>query len=201
MAHPSHGAPYHAVQFYGAEEGLFSTASGFLAEGLVAGEPAMIIASAAHCEGLLQQLSARLIHVEDARRNGALLVLDAHEMLARFMVDGLPDPERFDTSIARFIDQLMPGRPDQVMPEQPRSALRAYGGMVDILWQQGHTAAAIRLEVLWNKLATRFGLALLCGYAMGGFCKEVAQLQDICSHHTHIFGPERASPFHKPVTH
>jgi len=193
MAHPSHGAPYHAVQFYATDEGLFSTASAFLAEGLVAGEPAMIIASAAHCEGLLQQLSARLIHVERARRNGALLVLDANEMLARFMVDGVPDPERFDTSIARFIAQVMPGR--------PHSALRAYGGMVDILWQQGQTAAAIRLEVLWNKLAARFGLALLCGYAMGGFCKEVAQLQDICSHHTHIFGPERASPFNKPVTH
>ena len=193
MAPPSHGTPYHAVQFYATDEGLFSTAAAFLAEGLVAGQPAMIIASAAHCEGLLQQLSARLIHVEHARRNGALLVLDASEMLARFMVDGLPDPERFDTSIARFIDQIMPGR--------QRSVLRAYGGMVDILWQQGHTAAAIRLEVLWNKLATRFGLALLCGYAMGGFCKDVAQLQDICSHHTHIFGPERASPFHKPVTH
>ena len=72
--------------------------------------------------------------------------------------------------------------------------------MVDILWQQGHTDAAIRLEVLWNKLATRFGLALLCGYAMGSACKP-AQLHDICSHHTHIFGPERASPFHKPVSH
>ena len=192
MAHPSHGGPYHAVQFYATDDGLFSSASAFLAEGLVAGEPAMIIASASHCAGLLQHLSARFIHVEHARRNGALLVLDADEMLARFMVGGLPDPERFDTNITRFIDQVMPGR--------PASGLRAYGGMVDILWQQGHTDAAIRLEVLWNKLATRFGLALLCGYAMGSACKP-ARLHDICSHHTHIFGPERASPFHKPVSH
>ena len=193
MALPGHGGPYHAVQFYATDEGLYSTASAFLAEGLVAGEPAIIIASAVHREGLLGQLSARFIHVEHARRNGALLVLDADEMLERFMVDGLPDPERFDTTIGRFIDQVLQGR--------PRSVLRAYGGMVDILSQQGHTDAAIRLEVLWNKLAARFGLALLCGYAMGNLCKQFAQLQDICSHHTHIFGPERASPFHKPVTH
>ena len=129
MALPSHGGPYHAVQFYATDEGGYSTASAFLAEGLVAGEPAMIIASAAHREGLLGQLSARFIHVEHARRNGALLVLDADEMLERFMVDGLPDPERFDTTIGRFIDQVLQGR--------PRSVLRAYGGMVDILVATG----------------------------------------------------------------
>ena len=107
--------------------------------------------------GLLQHLSARFIHVEHARRNGALLVLDADEMLARFMVGGLPDPERFDTNITRFIDQVMPGR--------PASGLRAYGGMVDILWQQGHTDAAIRLEVSVEQAgdAVRAGAALrLC---------------------------------------
>jgi hypothetical protein len=73
--------------------------------------------------------------------------------------------------------------------------------MVDILWQQGQTDAAIRLEILWSSFATRFRLALLCGYAMGTFFQHVAQLQDICSRHTHIFGPEHSSPFLKPVTH
>jgi hypothetical protein len=31
--------------------------------------------------------------------------------------------------------------------------IRAYGEMVDVLWQAGQTAAAIRLEMLWNQLA------------------------------------------------
>jgi hypothetical protein len=184
---------YHAVQFYGSDDRLYSTVSAFLAEGLIVGEPAMIIASAAQRGGMLGQLNARMIHVDHARRTGDLLVLDADEMLALFMVDGMPDPDLFETNIGRFIDQVLQGRPG--------STLRAYGGMVDILWKQGHSDAAIRLEILWNGLATRFGLALLCGYAMGHFYKQVPQLQDVCSHHTHVFGPEHTSPFHKPVTH
>jgi hypothetical protein len=193
MARPTPGDQYHAVQFYGTDDRLFSTVSAFLAEGLIVGEPALIIASAAHREGMLEHLNARLIHVDHARRSGDLLVLDADEMLALFMIDGVPDPELFDTNIGRFIDQVLQGRPGSI--------LRAYGGMVDILWKQGQRDAAIRLEILWNTLATRFGLALLCGYAMGNFFKQLPQLQEICTHHTHIFGPEHASPFNKPVTH
>jgi MEDS: MEthanogen/methylotroph, DcmR Sensory domain len=193
MAHPTTGGQYHAVQFYGTEERLFSTAAAFLAEGLIAGEPAMIIASATHRDGMLGQLDARHIHVEQARRRGDLLVLDAEEMLALFMVDGFPDPHLFDLTIGRYVAQVLEARPGAV--------LRAYGGMVNILWQQGQTDAAIRLEILWSAFATRVHLALLCGYAMGTFFKHVAQLQDICSRHTHIFGPEHSSPFLKPVTH
>jgi hypothetical protein len=181
------------VQFYGNEDRLFSTAAGFLAEGLISGEPAIIIATPAHRAGILNQLTARLIHVEQARRNGDLLVLDAQEMLDLFMHDGAPDADAFEANIGRFVDQTLQGRPGSV--------LRAYGEMVDVLWKQGLPEAAVRLELLWNQLAGRFGFALLCGYAMGNFFKQTAQLQEVCSHHTHIFGPEHARPFNKPLTH
>lgn len=184
---------YHAVQFYGSEDRLFSTVSAFLAEGLIIGEPAMIIAPAAHRDGMLGQLSARLIHVDQARKNGDLLIIDADDMLALFMVDGRPDPELFEKHVGGFVEQTLEGRQGSI--------LRAYGGMVDVLWKQGRIDAATRLEVLWNQLAAKFELALLCGYAMGNFFKQVPQLHDICSHHTHIFGPENVRPFNKPRTH
>ena len=41
--------------------------------------------------------------------------------------------------------------------------------MVDLLWKQGKTEAAIRLEVLWNNLADSHVFSLLCGYAIGNF--------------------------------
>ena len=135
------------------------------------GQPAMIIASAAHREGILEHLNARLIHVDQARRSGDLLVLDADETLALFMVDGVPVPELFDTNIGRFIEQVLQGRPRLDSPG---------------LWRDGRHLvdtrrrdAAIRLEILWNALATRFGLALLCGYAMGNFFKQVPRLREI----------------------
>ena len=184
---------YHAVQFYGSEDRLFSTVSGFLAEGLIIDEPAMIIATPAHRDGMLAQLSARLIHVAQARRNGDLVLLDADDTLGLFMVDGRPDAALFDAKVGRFVQQALQGRPGSI--------LRAYGGMVDVLWKRGQPEAAIRLEILWNRLATRFGIALMCGYSMGHFCEQIPQLHDICSHHTHVFGPEHIRPFNKPRTH
>ena len=104
-----------------------------------------------------------------------------------------PIQSLFDTNVGRFVDQVMQGRSGAV--------LRAYGGMVDILSKRGQMQAAVQLETLWNALAVRFNLALLCGYAMDNFVKQVPQLQDICNHHTHVFGPEHAQAFNKPLTH
>jgi hypothetical protein len=44
--------------------------------------------------------------------------------------------------------------------------------MVDLLWRGGQAEAAIRLEVLWNELASTRTFSLLCGYAIGNFYKQ-----------------------------
>ena len=61
--------------------------------------------------------------------------------------------------------------------------------MVDVLWQDGLTAAAIRLEMLWNQLAMTHDFSLLCGYAMGSFYKD-AGMRDICAQHSHVIAAE-----------
>jgi hypothetical protein len=38
-------ARHHAVQFYGTEQSLFTTVGGFLSEGLVTGQPGLVIAT------------------------------------------------------------------------------------------------------------------------------------------------------------
>src|SRR5688500_5095378 len=102
---------------------------------------------------------------------------DTEAILARFMVDGIPDPARFRDAITPLIERACRDRKDCV--------IRAYGEMVDVLWKAGHTVAAVRLETLWNQLAQSHAFALLCGYSMGSFYKDTAQT-DICSHHTHV---------------
>ena len=47
------------------------------------------------------------------------------------------------------------------------------------------SAAAIKLEMLWNHLANTHDFSLLCGYAMGNFYKD-ATIDDVCRHHTHV---------------
>jgi hypothetical protein len=174
-------AHHHAVQFYGTESSLFTTVAGFLSEGLIAGQPALVIATEPHRAGVLEQLSARLIDVEQALRVGDLAVLDAREVLDRFMVNDRPEPAVFAREVGALIERQLRGR--------TRTVVRAYGEMVDVLWKDGNSDAAITLEILWNKLAATYGFALLCGYSMGNFYKQVEQFHEVCRQHTQVVAP------------
>jgi MEDS: MEthanogen/methylotroph, DcmR Sensory domain len=170
---------HHAVQFYENDSSLFATVAGFLSQGLVEGHPAILLATAEHTAAILDHLSSRMIDVAKARALGELIVLDAHQTLAMFMVGDKPDPVRFESSIGRVIGSLLQGRSE-------RTLVRAYGEMVDVLWKDGREDAAIQLELLWNSLAGRYGFALLCGYAMGNFFKQTDRFEEVCRQHTHI---------------
>jgi hypothetical protein len=173
---------HHAVQFYGNDDSLFTTVGSFLSEGLVSGHPAIVIATPGHATSISQQLASRLIDVDAAIQSGELVVLDADEALATFMVDGMPHPGRFEYHVGGIIKRTLNGRTTTIV--------RAYGEMVDVLWKQGSEDAAIRLEILWNKLATTYGFALLCGYSMGNFYKQADRFQEVCRHHTHVLNTE-----------
>src|SRR5687767_6777768 len=81
----------HSVQFYADDASLFTTVATFLAEGLAAGQPAVVIATAGHRASIIAYLSDRLIDCDRAIKEGALVMLDAHETLDTFMIGGQPD--------------------------------------------------------------------------------------------------------------
>jgi hypothetical protein len=170
------GGHFHAVRFYEDDNSLCRIVSGFIAEGIVLGQPALIIATRPHIDSIIQNLANASIDVEDLKKKGDLLLLDARQTLATFMVDGQPDPDFFRASATSALEQLARGR---------TKTIRAYGEMVDVLWKDGMNAAAIRLEMLWNRLANTHDFSLLCGYAMGNFYKD-ASIDDVCKHHTHV---------------
>jgi hypothetical protein len=181
-SHAALGGHEHIVQFYGSDRSLVNTVAAFLAEGLVAAQPAIVIATAAHCSGIVEELGARLVDVPRAIRQGDLIMLDAEATLDLFMVSSGPDPELFEENIGRLIEQASNGR---------RTIVRAYGEMVDVLWKQGRTEAAIKLEILWNRLAQKYHFTLLCGYAMGSFYKQTAKLEEVIAQHTRVVGHGR----------
>lgn len=172
----------HAVQFYGNESNLYATVATYLGEGFIQGQPAIVIATAPHTRGILRELAIRKIDVDGALRVGDLILLDAEETLARFMLNGVPDSLLFARHAGGVVEQALGGR--------TRTPLRAYGEMVDLLWREGRADAAIRLEILWNELATTRPFSLLCGYSMGNFYKQTRQFQEICAQHTHVFGAD-----------
>jgi hypothetical protein len=168
---------FHAVRFYDSRESLCRMVAEFLGEGFVSAQPALIIATPEHRAGILGELRTRHFDVDRMQAAGDLLVLDADTVLASFMVDGTADPDLFQAAAASALDTLRRGRPD--------FTIRAYGEMVDVLWKTGEEVAAIRLEMLWNKLAKTHDFELLCGYAMGSFYKD-AGLEAIHHQHSHV---------------
>ena len=167
---------FHAVRFYEDSNSLCRIVSGFIAEGLARDQPALIVATRPHIDGIEHNLRAAAIDLETLKKKGDLLLLDAHQTLATFMVSGLPDPDFFRAAATSALARVARGR---------KKTIRAYGEMVDVLWKDGRTAAAIKLEILWNRLANTHDFSLLCGYAMGNFYKD-ASIDDVCQHHTHM---------------
>jgi hypothetical protein len=167
----------HAVRFYESRESLAKIVGAFLGEGFIAGLPAIVIATPQHREAIRAVLAGHYFDLSRLEAAQDLIMVDAAEALSRFMHDGMPDAIRFRDSMIPVIEQACRGREDCV--------IRAYGEMVDVLWQAGQTAAAIRLEMLWNQLAQTHSFALLCGYSMGHFYKDVSQ-QEVLRQHTHL---------------
>jgi MEDS: MEthanogen/methylotroph, DcmR Sensory domain len=186
MSAPVHDH-HHAVQFYGDDRHLFTTVAGFLGQGFVDAHPAIVIATPDHATAILECLQGRMIDVERAQSVGDLVVLDADETLALFMEGDHPSAARFEESVGELIREILSQRSD-------RTLIRAYGEMVDVLWKQGRPEAAVRLEMLWNKLANQHGFALLCGYSMGNFFEETALFEEVCRQHTHVMPPEPSRP-------
>jgi MEDS: MEthanogen/methylotroph, DcmR Sensory domain len=181
--HTSH----HAVQFYSTDQSLFTTVAEFLSDGLTLDQPAIVIATPSHRDGIEEYLSKRLIDCALARRTGDLVMLDAEETLGQFMIGEEPDDELFEQNVGTLVKQTLTVR--------GRTVVRAYGEMVDVLWKRGKTEAAIKLEILWNKLVVKHRFALLCGYAMGHFYKKTWQLERVCHYHTRAITPDNVLQF------
>ena len=168
---------FHAVRFYEDDSSLFRIVSKFIVEGLGTNQPALVIATAPHIEGITRNLRNAGIDVDALQRKGDLLFVDARDMLNEFMVNGQPDAQLFKASASAAIQQ--------VCGDRQRCTIRAYGEMVDLLWKDGLNDAAIKLEMLWNRLANTRDFSLLCGYSMGSFYKD-ASIEDITRQHTHV---------------
>jgi len=175
------GSHQHFVQFYKADEpSLNRNVSGFLWDGLLRGDGLLVIGTPQRRESLSSHLARLGADVALARREGQLAMLDADEMLSRFMIDGQPDLERFQAAVG---EALLLAR-----PRVADASVCAYGEMVGLLWEAGQTSAAIRLEECWNQLLHAGRISLFCGYPIDIFANdfERTHIHDVLCAHTHV---------------
>ena len=165
----------HIVQVYQDEGFLVEAVTRYVLAGLQEGEAAILIVTPAHRAAFETALSAS---GADASARGQLVFLDAEGTLATFMRDGMPEWTAFHSAVG--------GRIAALRLEYP--AVRAYGEMVDVLWQGGSRDAAVRLEEQWNELMQLQTFSLFCAYAMDNLDAGAygGPLECVCHVHTHL---------------
>jgi hypothetical protein len=166
----------HFVEFYVDDRSLIESVRTFVSVGISQGDAAIVIADASHREALEEELD-RIIELQAATEQGLYVPLDADETLSQLMIDGLPDPARFDLVIGELIERVSgDGR-----------NVRVFGQMVSLLWAQGNTAAAFALEDLWNRCSGDHRFRLFCAYPSSAFNEnDLHPLAAIWDRHSQI---------------
>ncbi len=168
----------HLIQLYTDEAFLAAAVTHFLGSGLAEGEAAVIIATPEHVELFTRGLTAQGFDVRGLAKHDRLVVLDARDTLAKFMVDGMPEPTTFLSLITGILDRIRAaGHAD----------VRLYGEMVNLLWNH-NLEATVQLEALWNEVLAERGVSLLCAYGMDAFDARAygGVLHRICRSHSYL---------------
>src|ERR1700741_2440380 len=93
----------HVVQMYRDEQRLFDAVGLYTQAALGRSEAVILVVTPPHAEAIDERLRRAAFAVDDLKSRGQLVVLDAADLLSRFMVDGLPDAERFKSTIGEVI--------------------------------------------------------------------------------------------------
>jgi hypothetical protein len=168
----------HVVQLFDTPESVGETVAAFLRDGLARGETLLVVARGINLQAITTALLREGARVAQLRETGRLTMLEAVPVLRQLLVDGMPDEERFERVVGDLVRHLA----------ADGAGVRIYGEMVDVLAEQLEFGAATRLEELWNDLATRTPLTLLCGYASAHFAPANAadRLREVCACHTRV---------------
>jgi signal transduction histidine kinase len=180
------GEHQHGVQFYSQDKFLLEQLSEYVGNALRAGDAAVVVATAEHRDGLLPGLMAQGLDIAALLDAGRFVSLDAVQVLATFMSDGWPKEGRFNDVVGGIVAKAVASAGGL----QPRVAI--YGEMVALLWAEGKTEAAIRLEQLWNELAQTKPFSLFCAYPMSSFNRQEDSglLLKVCNEHSAVIPTE-----------
>src|SRR3954447_24979259 len=87
----SAGPRDHIVQLYQDQEFLNRAVCRFAAGAIANGEGVILVPTMAHWEAFRPRLEAEGVDVKAAQRRGQLTIVDADELLPRFMRQSMPD--------------------------------------------------------------------------------------------------------------
>jgi len=174
----------HIVQLYQDQEFLNRAVCRFAAAALANGEGLILVPTVAHWNAFRPRLEAQGVNVKDAQARGQLTIVDADELLPRFMQKAMPDGPMFLGLAGEIVARTRgAGRFPKV---------RWWGEMVNILWERGDVAASMNLEDLFDQVSHAEDIAIFCSFLMDNFNGEVHthMLPRLGENHSHLIPVE-----------
>lgn len=174
----------HIVQLYQDQQFLNRAVCRFAAGAIANGEGVILVPTAAHWAAFRPRLEAEGVDVKAAQARGQLTVVDADELLPRFMKDAMPDAPVF---LGLASEVIADARGEARYPK-----VRWWGEMVNVLWEQGNVAASMSLEDQFDRLAKQHEIAIFCSFVMDNFDSEVHSrlLPRLGQNHSHLIPVE-----------
>lgn len=178
--------PSHTVQFYEDEQSLVSTMVDVVGPALASGATAVAVASATHLRALEAILSRHgLLDGQALATSGHYHALDTERVLPLFMINGLPDRQRFERSVGVLLAD---------------AAAKAGGDMVVVgeagaLMRTGQTPTgptltdpAVMLERLFLAQMAATPFTLRCLYPLDVFpaADDCALFEQLCAMHDSV---------------
>jgi hypothetical protein len=174
----------HIVQLYQDQDFLNRAVCRFAAAALANGEGLILVPTLAHWNAFRPRLEAEGVNVEDAQRCGQLNIVDADELLPRFMQKAMPDAPVFLGLAGEIIARTRgAGRYPKV---------RWWGEMVNVLWERGDVAASMDLEDLFDRVSQEQDIAVFCSFLMDNFDGDIHthMLPRLGENHSHLIPAE-----------
>jgi DcmR-like sensory protein len=174
----------HIVQLYQDPAFLNRAVCRFAASALANGEGVILVPTQAHWNAFRPRLEAEGVDVDGAQRLGQLTVVDADELLPKFMRNSMPDAPVF---LGLAADVIAKSHAQDRYPK-----VRWWGELVNVLWERGDVAASMNLEDLFNQLAHEQDIAIFCSFVMDNFNGEVhaRMLPRLGLNHSHLIPVE-----------
>ena len=181
----AHAEPHdHIVHLYQDQDFLNRVVCRFAAAALANGEGLILVPTLAHWDAFRPRLAAEGVDIKAAQERGQLTVVDADELLPRFMGHALPDGPMFLGLAGEIIAKTRSvGRFTNV---------RWWGEMVNVLWERGDVAASMNLEDLFDQVSREQNVAVFCSFLMDNFNGDVHahMLPRLGDNHSHLIPVE-----------
>ena len=163
---------HHHVQFSRDDSALIDGIERFIGTALIAGRPAILLATRPHWQALIDRLGRRGVNVDRAIEHGTLTYLDAEEIVSHILTNGV-----CAAPLHRAIETAAR------LTTNSTQRVAVFGECVSLLYASGRVDTAIELERAGNEMLRTLPTEIMCAYPLLP-AERGTEFKNICAQHT-----------------